>query len=214
MPKSYLHDEPGAMRAEQHGFDPYAQTASRIEQLEGNGHAAEKVELLVLGGTWSSYPRDYQKEFLRGCFEAMNGQSDATLAEAHRRNESADRRNVGLVLETRPDHVNPEEIRWLRHLGATKIQMGTQSLDDRVLRSNKRGHTVEQTRRAMQMLRGAGFKLVLHWMPNLMGATPESDREDFERLFDDPALCPDELKIYSTQLLPNAELFEYYQRGQ
>lgn len=214
MPKSYLPDEPGAMRAEQNGFDPYLQTRSRITQLEGNGHAAQKVELLVLGGTWSSYPRDYQESFLRECFDAMNGEASPTLADAQTRNETARHRNVGLVLETRPDHVDVEEVRWLRRLGATKIQMGAQSLDDEILRINRRGHTVEQTRRAMRLLRAAGFKLVLHWMPNLKGATPRSDREDFRRLFDDVALRPDELKIYSTQLLPNAELHEHYLRGE
>ncbi len=214
MPKSYLHDEPGAMRAEQYGFDPFEQTSSRISQLEGNGHAVEKVELLVLGGTWSSYPRSYQEQFIKRCFDAMNRHPAEDLSQAQLRNETAARRNVGLVLETRPDHLDPEEIRWLRFLGATKIQMGAQSLDDRVLSLNRRGHSVEQTRAAMRLLRAAGFKLVLHWMPNLMGATVESDRRDFRRLFEDPALCPDELKIYSTQLLPNAELYEFYERGE
>ena len=97
------------------------------------------------------------------------------------RPQSALRRNVGLVLETRPDHIDAEEIRWMRGLGCTKVQMGAQSLDDRVLKMNRRGHTVAQMRKAMNLLRGAGFKLVLHWMPNLHGATVESDLEDFGR---------------------------------
>jgi elongator complex protein 3 len=214
MPKSYLHDEPGAMRAEQHGFDPFEQVNSRIEAFEANGHAAGKIELLVLGGTWSSYPRDYQEWFLRRCLDAMNAGDAATLAEAQSRNESSSRRNVGLVLETRPDHVDADEIRWMRELGCTKVQMGAQSLDDRILRLNRRGHTVQQLRDAMVRLRAAGFKLVLHWMPNLHGATVASDREDFDRLWSDEKLRPDELKIYSTQLLPNAELVEYYERGE
>lgn len=214
MPKSYLHDEPGAMRAEQHGFDPFEQVASRIDAFEANGHTADKIELLVLGGTWSAYPHDYQERFLKGCFDAMNGRSSASLARAHRHNETARRRNVGLVIETRPDHVDAGEIRWLRRLGCTKVQMGAQSLDDRILRMNRRGHTVAQLRAAMVRLRAAGFKLVLHWMPNLHGATVEGDLEDFDRLWSDPALRPDELKIYSTQLLPNAELAEVYARGE
>jgi elongator complex protein 3 len=214
MPKSYLHDEPGAMRAEQHGFDPFEQVASRIEAFEANGHGTEKIELLVLGGTWSSYPRDYQTWFLQRCFDAMNGSESTRLSEAQIANETAPRRNVGLVLETRPDHVDADEIRWLRDLGCTKVQMGAQSLDDRILRMNRRGHTVQQMREAMIQLRAAGFKLVLHWMPNLHGATIESDREDFARLWDDEALRPDELKIYSTQLLPNAELHQVWKRGE
>ena len=214
MPKSYLHDEPGAMRAEQYGFDPWEQVTSRIDAFEANGHGADKIELLVLGGTWSSYPRDYQEHFLKRCFDAMNGRDADSMDEAHAWNETAAHRNVGLVLETRPDHVDADEIRWLRSLGCTKVQMGAQSLDDRVLRMNKRGHTVQQMREAMIHLRAAGFKLVLHWMPNLHGATIESDREDFARLWDDLALRPDEIKIYSTQLLENAELYEVWERGE
>jgi len=119
---------------------------------------------------------------------------------------------VGLVIETRPDEINPDELRWLRQLGVTKVQMGAQSLDDHILEINKRGHDVECTRRATALLRAAGFKIVLHWMPNLLGATPQSDREDFARLWND--FCPDELKIYPNQLLANAELYEYWQRGE
>lgn len=214
MPKSYLPDEPGAMRAEQHAFDPYAQTAARIETFDTNGHATDKIELLILGGTWSSYRRDYQEWFVRRCLDAMNGRDSSSLAEAQAGNENARHRNVGLVIETRPDHIHAEEIRWLRTLGVTKVQMGAQSLDDRILDLNQRGHSVEDTRRAMTLLRAAGFKLVLHWMPNLLGATPESDRTDFIRLWDDEALRPDEIKIYPCSLLANAELYTHWLRGE
>lgn len=232
MPKSYLPDEPGAMRAVEHQFDPYDQVMSRINQLQGLGHPTEKIELLILGGTWSSYRRDYQEWFVKRCFDAMNGVSHrdtentekeeinlraisvsaVNLPEVHSLNETASHRNVGLVIETRPDEITPEEIRWLRHLGVTKVQMGAQSLDDRILEMNKRGHDVECTRKAVALLRSAGFKIVLHWMPNLHGATPKSDREDFARLWTD--FCPDEIKIYPNQLLANAELYEYWQRGE
>jgi len=227
MPKSYLPDEPGAMRGLEHGFDPYAQVRSRIEQLQSVGHPTDKIELLILGGTWSSYRRDYQEWFVKRCFDAMNASltrpsdtlsqreralDQGELAEAHSLNENTHHRNVGLAIETRPDEINPDEIRWLRHLGVTKVQMGAQSLDDHILEINKRGHDVECTRRATALLRAAGFKIVLHWMPNLLGATPESDREDFARLWND--FCPDEIKIYPNQLLANAELYEYWQRGE
>jgi len=214
MPKSYLHDEPGAMRAEMHAFDPYNQTFARIKAFEDLGHSAKKVELLILGGTWSSYKRDYQEWFIQRCMDAMNGRDSSSLEEAQIWNETSKHRNVGLVIETRPDHINPDEIRWLRRLGVTKVQMGAQSLDDHVLDLNKRGHTVEQTRQAVTMLKAAGFKIVLHWMPNLLGATPESDRADYLKLWSDVALRPDELKIYPCSLLANAELYEYWQRGE
>lgn len=221
MPKSYLPDEPGAMRGLEHDFDPYAQVRSRLEALAALGHPTDKVELLILGGTFSAYRRDYQEWFIRRCFEAMNGLSsplgkgtgaDVELRELHFVNETAPHRNVGLVIETRPDEVTPAELRWLRQLGVTKVQMGAQSLDDDILARNKRGHTVQQLRRAVALLRTAGFKIVLHWMPNLLGATLESDRDDFARLWD--GICPDEIKIYPTQLLANTELYERWQNGE
>ena len=230
MPKSYLPDEPGAMRALEHQFDPYEQVHARLRALTNLGHPTDKIELLILGGTWSSYRRDYQEWFVKRCFDAMNGinseghreepkrisvdsvLSVVNLSGAQAINETADHRNVGLVIETRPDEINPDELRWLRHLGVTKVQMGAQSFDDHILEINKRGHDVESTRKATALLRAAGFKIVLHWMPNLLGATPESDRADFAKLWAD--FCPDEIKIYPNQLLANAELYEYWQRGE
>ncbi|PKN91460.1 MAG: tRNA uridine(34) 5-carboxymethylaminomethyl modification radical SAM/GNAT enzyme Elp3 [Chloroflexi bacterium HGW-Chloroflexi-6] len=228
MPKSYLPDEPGAMRGLEHAFDPYAQVASRIAQLEAVGHPTDKIELLILGGTWSAYRRDYQEWFIKRCFDAMNTPLLASpenggnggpevclpgeLAAAQALNENTAHRNVGLVIETRPDEITPKELAWLRYLGVTKVQMGAQSLDDRILEMNKRGHDVQSTRRAVALLRAAGFKIVLHWMPNLHGATPQGDRVDFARLWD--GFCPDEIKIYPNQLLANAELYEVWQRGE
>ena len=222
MPKSYLPDEPGAMRALEHGFDPYTQVKSRLESLTSVGHPTDKVELLILGGTFSSYRRDYQEWFVRRCFEAMNALPLPSLgreewAERVREmptsiNESALHRNVGLSVETRPDEVSPAELAWFRSLGVTKVQMGVQSLDDHILELNQRGHTVAEAHRATALLRAAGFKIVLHWMPNLLGATPDSDRADFPRLWE--GLCPDEIKIYPTQLLETAPLYEYWQRGE
>jgi elongator complex protein 3 len=214
MPKSYLPDEPGAMRAERHAFDPYEQTRARIEALVNNGHPADKIELLILGGTWSSYRRGYQEWFVKRCLEAMNGVEAESLVEAQQVNAIGVRRNVGLVVETRPDHIDADELRWFRYLGVTKVQIGVQSLDDRILSLNNRGETVEDTRKAIRLLRLGGFKIHAHWMPNLLGATPQSDLEDFGRLWGDPAIRPDELKIYPCMLLENAELYEYWQRGE
>mgnify|MGYP000951251936 FL=1 len=236
MPKSYLADEPGAARAFQNKFDPYDQVRSRITEYESVGHPNEKIELLILGGTWSAYTRAYQEWFIRRCFNAMNTGSPGAeeemqqklepdekgesalpplddLKAAHLHNEKAAHRNVGLVIETRPDEITPSEIRWLRHLGVTKVQMGAQSLDDRVLNLNLRGHKAADTLKAVTLLRAAGFKIVLHWMPNLLGATLESDRLDFARLWSE-GFAPDELKIYPTQLLETADLYHYWQRGE
>ncbi|MBL7065187.1 MAG: tRNA uridine(34) 5-carboxymethylaminomethyl modification radical SAM/GNAT enzyme Elp3 [Anaerolineae bacterium] len=214
MPKSYLPDEPGAMRAAAHEFDPYAQTAGRVAAMAEIGHSVDKVELLILGGTWSCYPEPYQEWFIRRCLDALNEVETATLEEAQRLNEVSTHRNVGLVVETRPDCITIEEVRRLRWLGATKVQLGLQSLDDTILARNRRGHTVAETRSAMRLLRLAGFKIAVHWMPNLLGGTPEGDLEDFRRLWDDPALRPDELKIYPTALLPDTELYNRWQQGE
>jgi elongator complex protein 3 len=214
MPKSYLADEPGALRAAQNAFDPFRQAASRISSLESVGHPTGKVELLILGGTWSAYPEEYRGEFVRRLLDALNGEDSSSLEEAQRKNERAARRCVGLVVETRPDTITVDELRHMRRLGVTKIQVGVQSLDDRILTLNCRGHMVEDTRRAFRLMRAAGFKIQAHWMPNLLGATIQSDREDFARLFDDPDLRPDELKIYPTILVKNSLLYAYYERGE
>jgi elongator complex protein 3 len=240
MPKSYLPDEPGARRAAQCGFDPYLQVRTRLETLETMGHSADKVELLILGGTWSAYPLAYREWFVQRCLDAMNENLTPpvppllgwnytaqerglggevifraeSLVAAQARNETASHRNVGLVIETRPDWVTPEEVVHLRRLGVTKVQLGVQSLDDHILALNRRGHDVATTRRAVRLLRAAGFKLHLHWMPNLYGATPEADRTDFARLWADPALRPDELKIYPCAVIEGTGLYRLWQAGE
>lgn len=265
MPKSYLSDEPGAQRAAQHQFDPYQQTLSRLLTYRNTGHRSDKVELIILGGTWSSYPETYQLWFTKRCFDALNDfgrvlggwepdlEADpeidfrslgetvdgrriarryneivtdfagatglgetATweqLGTVQAENEAAAARCVGLVIETRPDHMNEAETVRLRRLGATKVQIGIQSLSDEVLRLNRRGHDVATTRRALRLLRQAGFKIHAHWMPNLYGSSPTSDIEDFTRLFSDPDIQPDELKIYPCSLIESAELMAYYDDG-
>lgn len=274
MPKSYLSNEPGARRAAQHQFDPWRQTLSRLLALHQTGHDVDKVELIILGGTWSHYPESYQLWFLKRCFEALEDfgrgmrevpplqaevdyrdlerqvvgsdpgptynqvvrafaaerarssaeREDAErsaseratweeLAAVQQRNESAAVRCIGLVVETRPDRLDQEEVERIRRLGATKVQIGIQSLDDEVLRLNRRGHDVAATRRAMALLREAGFKIHAHWMPNLYGSSPEADIADFSRLFSDPAFRPDELKIYPCSLIESAELMAYHRDG-
>ena len=281
MPKSYLSSEPGAQRAAEHQFDPYRQTLSRLRSFRHTGHPVDKVELIVLGGTWSSYPEGYQVWFVLRCFQAMNeffGVSSAPAADplaafepavdyrqleetvrgedvdssdaaagrgynrvvsgwtaghprtaaeaceqtagwadllaAQRENETSPVRCVGLSLETRPDRLDRAEALRMRRLGATKVQIGIQSMDDEVLALNRRGHDVARTRRAVRLLRRAGFKIQAHWMPNLHGATPAKDRDDFDRLFADPDVRPDELKVYPCSLIESAELMACYRRGE
>jgi elongator complex protein 3 len=269
MPKSYLTREPGAQRAGRHAFDPYRQTLVRMHTLDVMGHPIDKIELIILGGTWSFYPESYQLWFIGRCFDAMNAYRrtedvreggnhspidfekltdkvdgrfrenpynsivsrflrDETggnlidsanastwdcLFDIHRANENSPSRCVGLSVETRPDFVTEQEAVRIRRLGATKVQIGIQSLSDEVLRLNKRGHDVETTRRAISLLRRAGFKIQAHWMPNLYGSSPERDVEDFEKLFSDADFRPDELKIYPCSLIESAELMVHYNAG-
>ena len=236
MPKSYLASEPGAQRAVANSFDPFRQTWNRVVALHRLGHAVDKVELLILGGTWTAYPLAYRVWFVRRCIDALNEVGDSAwevrrsgggeeevratspdwgrLEEAQDRNGGAKCRCIGLVLETRPDHVDEEAVVRMRRLGATKIQLGIQSLSDDILRRNSRGHSVEQSRRAVRLLRRAGFKIHLHWMPNLVGATPDSDIGEFGRLFGDESIRPDELKIYPCSLVRGTELMRIHERGE
>lgn len=213
LPKSYLRDEPGAARAFQNEFDPYRQVITRLEAYYAIGHPINKIELLILGGSWSTYPVDYRKNFIKRCYDALNRKDSTTLNEAQLLNENSNCRNVGLVIETRPDEITPYEIALMRQFGVTKVQMGAQSFDDEILKQNLRGHSVRETINATALLRAAGFKIVLHWMPNLLGATPESDFIDFHRIWND-GFCPDEIKIYPTQLVEEAPLYKYWERGE
>lgn len=294
MPKSYLADEPGAQRAEKNYFDPYLQTTNRLEALHSMGHQVDKVELIILGGTWTAYPESYQIWFVKECFRAMNdfqSKNDtekitkkyqdfqkkfqetekkwqtntflntnplenkenfsklqikgedisetynqlvkkyylepenalgvvqyqkATWTELEKeqvKNETALQRCVGLVIETRPDEITPASVKKIRHLGATKVQLGIQSLDDEILRKNKRGHDVKTIRTAFSLLRQAGFKLHIHFMANLYGGSVAKDKRDFAKLFRDRDFRPDELKIYPCSLIETAELMRYYKKG-
>jgi elongator complex protein 3 len=212
LPKSYIRKEPGAARAFQNNFDPFLQVVSRLESYQAIGHPTNKIELLILGGCWTAYPQDYQEWFIQRCFDALNGTEFDSLAEAQKYNQTTDHRDVGLVIETRPDEITPEVLVHLRRLGVTKVQLGAQSFDDQILALNRRGHTALTTLKATVLLRAAGFKIVYHWMPNLIGATPESDRIDFNRMWNE-GFCPDEIKIYPTQLVESSDLYQVWKEG-
>jgi elongator complex protein 3 len=185
---------------------------SRLESYQAIGHPIDKIELLILGGSWSAYASDYREWFVKRCLDAMNGCEAGSLEEAQLINQTAESRNVGLVVETRPDTISARELAHMRALGVTKVQMGAQSFDDEILRMNCRGHDVEATLNACALLRAASFKIVLHWMPNLLGATIASDREDFQKMWSG-GFCPDEIKIYPTQLLREAPLYHIWEEG-
>ena len=214
MPKSYLSNEPAAMRALLNDFDPCKQIEKRLISLRNQGHPTDKIELIVLGGTFSFYPKRYQRDFIRQCFNALNGgKKELSLARAQKKNEKTEHRVVGLSLETRPDYVTREEVRWFRELGCTKVQLGVQHLDNKVLDYVKRGHHTEDAIRAIRLSKDAGLKVCLHMMPNLPGSTPAKDLKMFERLFDDSDFRPDYLKIYPCTVTPYSELEKWVAKG-
>ena len=214
VPKSYLDDEPAIRRALRLNYDPTAQFFYRLETLRQSGHPVEKIELIILGGTFSFYPRSYREDFIKACFEAANGRKAVSLEEAQRQNEKANQRLIGITIETRPDLIDDGEIKFLRLLGVTKVALGVQSVFDEVLARSNRGHKVEETARATKLLRQAGFKICYHLMPNLPGSSLEKDFQMFQIVFENPYFRPDFLKIYPTVVLPKTELYSWWQRGE
>lgn len=280
MPKSYLANEPACQRAELTFFDPYVQVAARLQALHQMGHSTDKVELIVLGGTWSDYPESYQYWFIKELFRALNewpnspnhiqerlnwytsfglqnsekalssfvaeqqaavfddtatynqafhklydtsqphqnawSQMQSTydeLVEQQHVNEIAAARVVGLVIETRPDTITPDNLRMFRQLGCTKIQIGIQSTRQEILDANQRQMSVAQIKRAFSLIRLYGFKIHSHLMVNLLGATPEADKQDFKTFVTDPGFLPDEIKLYPCALVSGTQLVQKYREG-
>lgn len=213
MPKSYLSNEPGAMRAVLDDFHPRDQVSTRINSLTRQGHETEKIEMIVLGGTFSSYNRRYQTDFVRALYNACNKEQGSSLEKAQIINEKSKHKVIGLSLETRPDHVTEDEIRHMRKLGCTKVQIGVQHTDNAVLELNKRGEVIEDTVKAMKLLKDAGIKVATHLMPNLPGSTPEMDLAMVKEFFENPAFKPDHLKIYPCVVTPFAELEQWWKEG-
>ena len=280
MPKSYLANEPACQRAELTFFDPYVQVAARLQALHQMGHSTDKVELIVLGGTWSDYPESYQYWFIKELFRALNewpsspnhiqerlnwytsfglqnseealssfvaeqqaavfddtatynqafhklydtsqphqnawSQMESTydeLVEQQHVNETAAARVVGLVIETRPDTITPDNLRLFRQLGCTKIQIGIQSTRQEILDANKRQMSAAQIKRAFSLIRLYGFKIHSHLMVNLLGATSEADKQDFKTFVTDPGFLPDEIKLYPCALVSGTQLVQKYREG-
>ena len=208
IPKSYLDKEPAVMRAILNKFDPYLQIKSRIKALEANGHPTDKVDLRIIGGTWSYYPKKYQTWFIKRCFEAANSCKSKSLKASQDKNEKSFHRIIGITIETRPDFIDEKEIRNLRELGVTRIELGIQSIYDDILELNKRGHYVKETTEAAKLLKNAGFKICFQMMPNLPGANFKRDKKMFEELFNNQNYRPDMLKIYPCHILKEAPVYK------
>ncbi len=197
----------------------------RLEQLKINGHSTDKLEIIVVGGTFSAYPDDYKQRFIGEIYRAVNGNapSDPPLKlrggrgsylQELKKNETAKQRVVALSVETRPDWVTEAEVRLIRSLGVTKIQLGVQAIDDEIARLTKRGHGASEVARATRLLRNAGLKICYHLMPNLPGSNPQKDIEMSRLIYTDPRFKPDYVKIYPCMVIPQTELYRMWQRGE
>jgi elongator complex protein 3 len=213
MPKSYLSGEPAAERAKRLKFDPYLQMKRRIEMLQFEGHPTDKIELRIVGGSFTFYPRKYQEWFVKRCFDGANGKKSKNLEEAQKKNEKAKNRIVGISIETRPDLINEEEAKWLRKLGVTMVEIGVQSVFDEILEKNETGLDAEKIARATKILKDVGFKVLYHLMPNLMGSNPDLDKKCFEIVFSDEKFKPDWIKIYPTVVIKESRLYKFWKEG-
>jgi len=212
-PQSYTPESPAVLRGRECGFDARRQVAVRIRGLAEMGHPVDKVELIIMGGTFLATPLDYQYRFVKECYDALNGAESAGLEEAKRFNERATSRCVGLCIETRPDYCGQAEINRMLEFGATRVEIGVQTLDDVIFRLVRRGHGIEEVVGATSLLKQHGFKVHYHWMPGLPGSTPAHDLEMSRMLFEDPRFRPDGLKIYPTMVVQGTELEKWYADG-
>lgn len=242
LPKSYIPNEPAVMRAELNKFDPIKQIHNRLRALEVTGHKIEKNDVRIIGGTWSVYPIKYQEDFIKGIYDAFNTYDEMTqyieksnlstdkfatfkinemykakiaptLEEAKRRNETARCRIIWAAIETRPDWINPEEIARLRSYWVTRVEIWYQTTFDNINELNKRGHWNKESIAATKMLKDAWMKVVAHMMPNLLGSTPEKDRQALQEIFDNQLFRPDELKIYPMMVTDKSELTDIWKNG-
>jgi elongator complex protein 3 len=209
-PNSYTGNEPSTINAIENQYDPKRQILSKIEKLTAYGHDPTKMEIVIVGGTFLFMPRDYQLNFIKACYDALNGIESQNLEEAKAYNENAHIRNVGFTIETKPDYCKQEHVDVMLQYGITRVEIGVQSLQENVYRLVNRGHTYSDVTESFQVSKDSGYKIVAHMMPGLPTMTPEGDITDFKRLFSDDALKPDMLKIYPSLVLPHTPLYQQY----
>jgi len=212
-PKSYTPESPAVLRAISSKFDPYEQTELRLKILKKMGHPDDKIELIIMGGTFLACPEEYQYSFIKSCYDALNSCISGSLDEAKRLNETAAHRCVGLCIETRPDWCGEHEISRMLDFGTTRVELGVQTLDDDIYRLVRRGHTVEEVIKATKLLKKYGLKVYYHWMPGLPGSTPAHDLAMTRRLFEDDEFKPDGLKLYPTLVVSHTELETWHKEG-
>ena len=229
-PQSYTGQEPAALRAGNHGFDPFSQVTARLTQYQSVGHATDKVDLIIMGGTFPARDVDYQECFIKGCFDAMNSfqgrnsttkrrfhpphaRLSPTLDEAKKRNEKVPSRCIGLTIETRPDWCMEPHIDQILKLGGTRVELGVQTLSNSILELVERGHTVEDSIKATCLLKDSGLKVCYHMMPGLPGSDYHRSLDSLKIIFRDERFMPDMLKIYPTLVMKGTKMYQLYKTG-
>ncbi len=238
VPQSYLSNEPAVMRAIRCGYDPYKQVQMRLRALEANGHEPTKIELIVIGGTWSVLPEKYKYWYIMRCFKAANefknkipnlksqisnkfqitnfkpqiNKLKRQLSKEQKKNEKTKYKIVGVTLETRPDYIDKKEILEMRELGCTRVEIGVQQIDDKILKLNKRGHGVAEIAQATKLLKNYGLKVTYHIMPGLPGSTPAKDLKMFKQLFSDEKFQPDQIKFYPTIVTRGSLIYKWWKQ--
>jgi len=211
--QAYTGYEPTSMRAIRARYDPYSQTRGRVAQLRGLGHSVDKVEFIVMGGTFMSLDKSYKDYFIRNLHDALSGHKSSSVEEAVRYSEQSTIKCIGITIETRPDYCLKPHLSEMLGYGCTRIEIGVQSIYESVARETNRGHTVSAVSNSFHLAKDCGFKVVTHMMPDLPNTGLERDLTGFTEFFENPAFRPDGLKLYPTLVIRGTGLYELWKTG-
>jgi elongator complex protein 3 len=209
-PQSYTPSSPAVLRARDCGYDAKKQVKARLDAFKAMGHPTDKIELIIMGGTFLSYPEGFQQRFVKACYDSLNGKDSRSLGDAKKLNETSEHRCTALCIETRPDFCSPKHISAMLEWGTTRVELGVQAIDDQIYKKVNRGHTVQDVVEATERLKKAGFKVGYHLMPGIPGSNPEKDLKMFKEIFSSKKFKPDQIKIYPCQVLKGAGIESLY----
>jgi elongator complex protein 3 len=213
VPQSYTGQEPAALRGAQNEYSAYDQVRTRIEQLEAIGHKVDKVELIIMGGTFPSTPQEYQEDFVKQCLDAITETKSSSLNEAKKTAETSRIRNVGITVETRPDWAKMEQVNNMLSMGVTRVELGVQNIYNDIYERVNRGHRVQDVIDATKVMKDAGLKVVYHLMPGLPGSSFERDLKGFKEIFSNPNFKPDMIKIYPCLVIKGTKVYDWWKQG-
>jgi len=213
VPQSYTGQEPAALRGSQNSYSPFDQVRTRIKQLESIGHKVDKVELIIMGGTFPSTPQAYQEDFIKQCLDAIAQTKSSSLQEAKKVAETSRLRNVGITVETRPDWAKEEQVNQMLSMGVTRVELGVQNIYDDIYKRVNRGHLVQDVIEATRIMKDAGLKVCYHLMPGLPGSSFERDLEGFREIFTNSQFKPDMIKLYPCLVIKGTKVYDWWKKG-